>query len=341
MCLVLPIMGVLTLDLFRRKYFEVFYFSHFLSMVFFLGVLWHAASAWYFLLPGLALWMIDHALRFTKSCQRTQLEVLIPHTAQSVGITELRFSILGHGASASASPLKFEAGQYLFLNVPSIAMLEFHPFTISSSPFDQFTSCHIKAMDKGSFTEKLYELATKANNFSSIVTSSIIVNVDGPYGMPFDINKHSHVLLLGGGIGITPLHSILRTILLLRDSNQLGEACVLQKVTLMWAVPNPELTSLFEHTFAKIREAGKGKSDLFLEVKVYCSAVTDAADERENGVARQHVIKGRPPIQAAIDELQTCTMPLVFVCGPPTMVDQAKECATKASVPFHSETFLL
>lgn len=66
---VLPIMGVLSLGPVRRKYFELFYWSHFLSMVLFAATLWHAASAWYFLLPGLALWAADHALRFTKACE--------------------------------------------------------------------------------------------------------------------------------------------------------------------------------------------------------------------------------------------------------------------------------
>jgi hypothetical protein len=40
------------------------------------------------------------------------------------------------------------------------------------------------------------------------------VNIDGPYGLPPPFSRYSHILLIGGGIGITPLHSSLRSLYL-------------------------------------------------------------------------------------------------------------------------------
>ena len=53
---------------------------------------------------------------------------------------------------------------------------------------------------------------------SESLVSSILVNVDGPYGLSVthELHRYSHVLLVGGGIGVTPLHSVLRHLALMQ-----------------------------------------------------------------------------------------------------------------------------
>lgn len=46
-----------------------------------------------------------------------------------------------------------EVGQYIFVNCPSISYLEWHPFTLTSSPEEDFFSIHIRAA--GDWTENL------------------------------------------------------------------------------------------------------------------------------------------------------------------------------------------
>ena len=46
-----------------------------------------------------------------------------------------------------------------FLNVPSISVLEWHPFTIASAPHDSKSTFHIRDMGPGSFTGRLHALA--------------------------------------------------------------------------------------------------------------------------------------------------------------------------------------
>mmetsp|Transcript_31624 Transcript_31624/g.100414 ORF Transcript_31624/g.100414 Transcript_31624/m.100414 type:complete len:407 (-) Transcript_31624:126-1346(-) len=48
------------------------------------------------------------------------------------------------------------AGMYAFLKIPAIASHEWHPFTISSAPDDDFVRFHIRAA--GDWTKKLYNL---------------------------------------------------------------------------------------------------------------------------------------------------------------------------------------
>lgn len=50
----------------------------------------------------------------------------------------------------------FQPGDYVFLNIPSIARFEWHPFTISSAPeMEGYISLHIRGV--GEWTNTLYE----------------------------------------------------------------------------------------------------------------------------------------------------------------------------------------
>jgi len=44
-------------------------------------------------------------------------------------------------------PLEHTVAQYVFLNVPAISLLEWHPFTISSAPGDATTTHHIRKVN--------------------------------------------------------------------------------------------------------------------------------------------------------------------------------------------------
>ena len=56
----------------------------------------------------------------------------------------------------------YQPGDYVFLQVPSIAKYEWHPFTISSAPEQQgFIWLHIRSV--GTWTNKLYEFFDKRN----------------------------------------------------------------------------------------------------------------------------------------------------------------------------------
>lgn len=289
----------------------------------------------------------------------TPLFVSVPKVADCVslkavapGVTEVSFVM----SAASRTPLRFEAGQFIFLNIPEIASLEFHPFTVSSSPLDGHSSCHIKAVEsEAQFTNKLHQLALAYEGRLGMPT----VHVDGPYGLPLDWSAHTSLLLVGGGIGVTPLHSILRTIVLLQEAGQLGDSCRLRSVRLVWAVKDPALLTVFRDTFERVARASSlsasaatdaaassRKPRLDISVELFCRAVADAADEANSKEALPVTITaGRMDLDKEVETmlLGGCgeDRPLVFVCGPESLVKEAARAATERDVEIHSETFLL
>ena len=52
---------------------------------------------------------------------------------------------------------KYRGGQYIFLCIPDVAKLEWHPFSLSSAPYEDDVTVHIRVL--GDWTEKLYKLA--------------------------------------------------------------------------------------------------------------------------------------------------------------------------------------
>ena len=49
--------------------------------------------------------------------------------------------------------MKYKAGQWLFLQVPDVSNSQWHPFTITSCPFDPYISIHVRQV--GDFTRAL------------------------------------------------------------------------------------------------------------------------------------------------------------------------------------------
>lgn len=105
--------------------------------------------------------------------------------------------------------MKYVAGQWLYLTVPSVSKYQWHPFTISSAPDDPYISVHIR--QAGDFTRALgerlgctadlaKELTEGANgkrelgygesefvDYSGALLAAgrmPLLRIDGPYGAP-------------------------------------------------------------------------------------------------------------------------------------------------------------
>lgn len=75
---------------------------------------------------------IERTIRLARGSQNTILQLAIAHPSR---VIELQLK---------KSTFKYKPGQYLFLNCPYIAGQEWHPFTISSAPEEEFVSVHIR-----------------------------------------------------------------------------------------------------------------------------------------------------------------------------------------------------
>ena len=159
----------------RRSYYEIFYYLHHFTMVIFIVMLWHAAMAWYYILPGLLLWTFDYIIRMKNSlgiqAKIAHLDVEGSGNIISLGysVKYLSSSIVNYffgRADHLNDTFQYSMGQYCFINIPAISSLEWHPFSISSSSYDVVTTHHIKSMGVRQWTGKLLDLAYEFNGAS-------------------------------------------------------------------------------------------------------------------------------------------------------------------------------
>lgn len=139
-----------------------------------------------------------------------------------------------------ARALDYRAGQYAWINIPALSEYEWHPFTIASAPSVSPATFHIKSMGDDTFTGRLLEYAAKCDLSGS---PSQTIRVDGPYGRQPYCTEYHNVLLVAGGIGITPMHAQLAEIHA-RASNGTLEQCALKRIRLVWVVREVGMLSL-------------------------------------------------------------------------------------------------
>ncbi|CAI8589704.1 unnamed protein product [Vicia faba] len=210
----------------RLTGFNAFWYSHhLLGIVYILLFIhgsflnlthkWYQKTTWMYISVPLLLYIAERTLRTRRS--------------QHYAVKVLKVSVLpGNVFSLIMSKpngFKYKSGQYIFLQCPKISPFEWHPFSITSAPGDDYLSVHIRTV--GDWTRELKLLFTEDDQlapvnvnatFGELIQMDQIVQpkllVDGPYGAPAqDYQNFDVLLLIGLGIGATPFISILRDLL--------------------------------------------------------------------------------------------------------------------------------
>ena len=169
----------------RQVLFEIFYYFH---LVFVLGMVCCAYFHSGYLIPCLAFLTtgVDMFIRKVIMAQcRYPKDASIKAISDSV--VEIKFPKL--------PGFDYNPGQYIYIAIPELSWLEFHPFSISSSPKQSFVTLHIRRA--GNWTNALHRLAQKKTETSILI--------EGPYGNLnvdlFGNDRYKHVVLVCGGIG--------------------------------------------------------------------------------------------------------------------------------------------
>ncbi|CAK0867815.1 unnamed protein product [Prorocentrum cordatum] len=243
------------LPLFRNRDWEIFKYTHFFFLVLVPSTLIHAESSWYFLVGGIAFYLVDAAARFVGVASPTAVLSAKTYEAEG-GVVELQIS--------KAHPY---LGAFAWVNVPAVSTWEWHPFSLASSPYDGVSKIPLASrgagpehqevnkktnMGSGTFTDRLYRLVRDGG------ASALTVQLDGAYGPMFDPADHAACLLVGGGIGITQVHSTLRTLAQMAQRSELPAS--LRLVRLVWIGRSAELFRVLDDSIGQCLQAGGGRA---------------------------------------------------------------------------------
>uniref|UniRef100_A0A8C1QUL4 NADPH oxidase 1 n=2 Tax=Cyprinus carpio TaxID=7962 RepID=A0A8C1QUL4_CYPCA len=220
--LALILMITSSMEVIRRSYFEVFWYTHHLFIVFFAGLVFHVLFDFNWLNPLLQTWMwvigpmiiylCERLLRFIRYMQPVSYRKVSLHEVHCSSEPQYSCSIVIRPSKVLELQLvkpgfKMQVGQYVFLNCPAISQLEWHPFTMTSAPEEDFFSVHIRLV--GDWTEKLIKMVENLPEGGQGPKMA----VDGPFGTASeDVFDYEVSMLVGAGIGVTPFASILKSI---------------------------------------------------------------------------------------------------------------------------------
>lgn len=215
-------MGMMTLTYLIKNMdfahaFEVFYYTHLVSILLIIAFGQMHHSAMWFSLSG-ALWVLDVILRsFITSKTLTATATALPGE-----VIQLTFE----------GSIKYRPGQYAFIRIPSVNKVEFHPFTFSSCPEQGVMTMHVREL--GDWTRRLGDLVRAHDKSGAEGALSMEVMLDGPYGdMQVDVlnPQYEVFLFISGGIGITPNQSLYNSL-----TSQVEAGRKLSKVYFLWSV---------------------------------------------------------------------------------------------------------
>jgi predicted ferric reductase len=207
-------------------------------------------------------------------------------------------------------------------------------------------------MGPNTWTHKLAELTQRSNSRSAFVAT-----LDGPYGRPTPLTAYSAVLMVAGGIGITPLLS--------QFSELYAQACAatkggagseleaeqselrgLRSVHLVWCVREAREVALFGDTFRALTRLNPGNAFRVSVYRTRPSKTPVANSGVEEFESMMHT--GRPDWHALFLETKQhaaprsgAAAPCATVCGPSELTDEISEQCFRHNFAFHSETFLL
>ncbi|CAI9293694.1 unnamed protein product [Lactuca saligna] len=238
------------------------------------GVISLSAGLLIMIAGGLFLYMLDRFLRFFQS--RKSVEILSAKCLPS-GTVELVIS--------KPQDLKYNALSWVFLQVRELSWLQWHPFSVSSSPLDGDNHLSILIKVLGNWTNKLkshiLSLPEDQTDLHGLIQPNLKLKayVEGPYGheSPYHL-MYENLILVAGGIGISPFVAILSDIL-----HRIKECkpCMPRNVLIIWAVKTSEelpllhsldLESLFPNFHTKLN----------LEIQTYITQESEPPLEEGN-----------------------------------------------------------
>jgi NADPH oxidase 1 len=292
----------------RQQSFETFWYTHHLFIPFLLGMYTHAVGCfvrdtaepfspfagrefwdhcigyqgWRWELWGGGIYLIERIWREIRARRETKIVKVIRHPYDAM---EIQFR---------KPSMKYKAGQWLFLQCPAVSSQQWHPFTITSCPYDPYISVHVRQV--GDFTRALGDALgcgpAQAKDFASYEDTGIYevalhpgqempaLRIDGPYGAPAeDVFDNEIAVLVGTGIGVTPWASVLKHIYNIRAGPNPPKR--LKRVEFLWITRSIESFEWFQTLLSSLeaqseQAAAQNGGPEFLRIHTYLTQKVDA-----------------------------------------------------------------
>ncbi|KAJ3380981.1 hypothetical protein HDU84_005427 [Entophlyctis sp. JEL0112] len=202
--------------IFRRYAYWLFHLLHILALPGLLTMIFlHAPDlAFPFFMPTLSLYFLDRAIRLLNACTTARVvDMKVWEEGSSrAGVSTIMLTI-------SSSPMcdfkGFRSGQFVYVKVPEISSVKWHPLSFSTCPASNPKS----PRSKNTFTVIHSGSGRFAQGLSKSVTARLLnadlaplaVHLDGPYGRsqldPY-VAALRRFVFIAGGIGATPVLSM-------------------------------------------------------------------------------------------------------------------------------------
>ncbi|XP_057480498.1 respiratory burst oxidase homolog protein C-like [Actinidia eriantha] len=207
--------------------FNAFWYSHHLFVIVYSLLIahgiklyltheWYKKTTWMYLAVPITLYACERLIRaFRSSIKPVQILKVAVYPGNVLALH-----------MSKPQGFKYKSGQYMFVNCAAVSPFEWHPFSITSAPGDDYLSVHIRTL--GDWTRQLKTVFSEVcqpppSGKSGLLRADCMqgennpnfprVLIDGPYGAPAqDYKKYDVVLLVGLGIGATPMISIVKDI---------------------------------------------------------------------------------------------------------------------------------
>ena len=321
---------IFALPYFRRYLFEWFYYVHHLFILVLFFICLHYKGAVIYLIPGVAIYTIDKLMGILayRNCCLAKTEMV------SSDVLEVTFKV--------DESVKYKAGQYVFVNVPSVSHLEWHPYSLTSGPNSNPGEIFFHLKEAGDSEDSWTRRVVEAGR-----AGQLDMRIDAFYGDYSDELAHKKaVVLVGGGIGITPMMSLGMDLIATDPS---------LPVTIMWVCRTVQEFEIFSNTLYRAKTRYRNltvkvwitislpepkiskEAVLFLDTDeekcdLVCSVLKpppvhkDKRMFRESQEAQNYLFKKSPPGLEPLGNAVAMTIAMIFaLTGYVTSVNFARE----------------
>jgi predicted ferric reductase len=303
----------------RRRYYELFYRVHVMAapvLILFLYMHWSKTSL--YLSGGVIVYLASWAPSYLEQLllhRRTPARIvavdIIPcHDRRHV--IALTIATSSSTSSSSKSAAYFCAGQYVKLHAPEFSPVS-HPFTVVAGPAHDGT-IQIMFRQIGVFTHALGSALAQTvtesaqpdatdgpqSCFSLSAPCLPIVRLDGFHGGVDRVHQmlhHDQVVLVAGGIGITPMLTLISR--LIADDASSDSLSPLTSVTLHWICRDAALVRYVKERYFDAWTAMTPPQQVSIQCIVHMTALTAGAELYGTAEAPGPAIVMRYPVADA------------------------------------------